>query len=211
MIQFEIMNHLVFPTLIYSEQFIKGPQKLSEIQKEALQIRSQDLAGLKWSRLNYATSVSDGYTSYASIAQLQKFSSTFSDLEKKINSHVKKFCKARNWSVSNQDIAMTDCWLNVMPKGLMHSWHLHPHSVVSGTVYIQCSKNAGGCIQFEDPRLGLFMNAPHPKNNSDLFLSIQPKAGQILLFDSWLKHQVLPHHDSADRISVSFNYGWKHK
>jgi uncharacterized protein (TIGR02466 family) len=33
-------------------------------------------------------------------------------------------------------------------------------------------------------------------------------AGQVLLFESWLRHEVVPNPVGADRISVSFNYNW---
>jgi uncharacterized protein (TIGR02466 family) len=32
--------------------------------------------------------------------------------------------------------------------------------------------------------------------------------GQLLLFESWLRHEVEPNRVNAERISVSFNYNW---
>ena len=32
---------------------------------------------------------------------------------------------------------MTDCWVNVMPAGVVHSLHLHPTSFISGTYYVE--------------------------------------------------------------------------
>jgi uncharacterized protein (TIGR02466 family) len=32
-------------------------------------------------------------------------------------------------------------------------------------------------------------------------------AGAVVLFESWLRHEV-PANPGAERISVSFNYGW---
>jgi uncharacterized protein (TIGR02466 family) len=37
---------------------------------------------------------------------------------------------------------------------------------------------------------------------------LTPKAGDIIMFESWLKHEVPPHHTNDERISVSFNYDW---
>jgi uncharacterized protein (TIGR02466 family) len=48
------------------------------------------------------------------------------------------------------------------------------------------------------------MAAPPRKIQTDL----KPKDGEIILFESWLKHEVPPHQNSQDRISVSFNYDW---
>jgi uncharacterized protein (TIGR02466 family) len=32
-------------------------------------------------------------------------------------------------------------------------------------------------------------------------------AGSLLLFESWLRHEVVPN-QAGERISISFNYGW---
>jgi uncharacterized protein (TIGR02466 family) len=33
-------------------------------------------------------------------------------------------------------------------------------------------------------------------------------AGHIVLFESWLRHEVLANPVAAERVSVSFNYQW---
>jgi len=33
-------------------------------------------------------------------------------------------------------------------------------------------------------------------------------AGQVVLFESWLRHEVPSHPTAAERVSVSFNYNW---
>jgi uncharacterized protein (TIGR02466 family) len=34
------------------------------------------------------------------------------------------------------------------------------------------------------------------------------KAGSVILFESWLRHEVATNRMTAERISVSFNYNW---
>jgi uncharacterized protein (TIGR02466 family) len=34
------------------------------------------------------------------------------------------------------------------------------------------------------------------------------RAGQVILFESWLRHEVPPARYAGERISISFNYGW---
>jgi uncharacterized protein (TIGR02466 family) len=46
------------------------------------------------------------------------------------------------------------------------------------------------------------MAAPARKFQEDLV----PKVGEIILFESWLKHEVPPNRVKGTRISVSFNY-----
>ena len=40
------------------------------------------------------------------------------------------------------------------------------------------------------------------------FRTVAPEHGDMLLWESWLRHEVLPHTGKGERISVSFNYRW---
>ena len=73
--------------------------------------------------------------------------------------------------------------------------------------------NANGreCDQFEDPWLAMMMAAPGRKGKARpelrSFVYVEPSAGEVLLWESWLRHEVPLHMAEEDRISVSFNYG----
>lgn len=196
--------HQLFVTQVYQA---KLKTDLKDLKKEIFQIQNADLKGQKWSKKNYI----NGYTSYGSWDQLNKLSSTFSELEKKIDSHVYKFTKSLDFNLKKGDLKLNSIWVNIMPTGAMHTAHIHPLSVISGTYYVETPPEASS-IKFEDPRLGYFMNTPtlkakHQKINSRFFL-IEPNAGDLVLFESWLKHEVTLNKSQKSRISVSFNYGW---
>lgn len=196
-----------FPTLIYYQSLLsRGLDKFNaELLDEAFKIRDYDRAGRKWSDKNYI----GGYTSYASLPKLHRFSSTFQALEEKINTHVKKYIRELELQISQFE--MTDCWLNIMPASVSHSLHLHPLSFISGTYYVSTPKDCG-CIKFEDPRLSKFMKAPPKKQNSSEkskpFVEFQAKAGKVVLFESWLRHEVPAGRNQKERVSISFNYDW---
>jgi uncharacterized protein (TIGR02466 family) len=40
------------------------------------------------------------------------------------------------------------------------------------------------------------------------FVYVKPKVGEVLLWESWLRHEVPMNMAEDERISVSFNYGW---
>lgn len=193
----------VFSTQIYQS---KLSFDLPDLIKEISQIQQADKAGLIWSKENYK----NGYTSYGSWDQMQKMSSTFTKLEKKLDLHVRKFIKNLEYDIDMKQLKMNSCWVNVMPAGAFHTAHIHPHSIISGTFYVAVPDRAS-CIRFEDPRLGFFMNAPTVKKNAKLqnqrFVQVQPKAGELILFESWLRHEVPLNQSQKPRISVSFNYG----
>ena len=96
-----------------------------------------------------------------------------------------------------------------MQKGAVHAPHLHPHSVVSGTYYVTVPPGSGA-IRFEDPRLAMLMAAPPKKKNAKAenrtFVDVTPKAGMLLLWESWLRHGVETNASKTPRISISFNY-----
>ena len=98
-----------------------------------------------------------------------------------------------------------------MGPGSHHSFHLHPDSVISGTYYVKVPPNSGA-FKVEDPRIACFMGSPPVKRNvrrdNSRYMSLAPRARELVLFESWLKHEVPAHHAKSDRISVSFNYHW---
>ncbi|HWU44195.1 MAG TPA: TIGR02466 family protein [Bdellovibrio sp.] len=203
------MIKTLFPTSIYYAPLkSSGLQALNkDLQKEARKFSEVDEQGQLWSEKNYR----GGYTSYGSVAQLHQVSTTFESLEKEIDKHVRKFVKYLEMDINPKELKMTSCWINIMPSDVNHSMHIHPLSVISGTYYVQTPKNCSS-IKFEDPRMESFMASPPRKHNAKVhnqrFYSLEPKAGNVVLFESWLRHEV-PRNDSKnERISISFNYDW---
>lgn len=196
--------HELFVTQVYQA---KLKTDLKDLKKEIFQIQKADLNGRKWSERNYA----GGYTSYGSWDQLHRLSSGFEALETKINPHVIRYAKALSYEVKKKSLRLNSIWVNIMPKGMLHTAHIHPQSVISGTFYVDVPPGASA-LKFEDPRLGLFMNSPsvslNAKKTNRRFFSIEPKAGELVLFESWLRHEVPMNQSQKPRLSVSFNYGW---
>ncbi|HSW15416.1 MAG TPA: TIGR02466 family protein [Solimonas sp.] len=198
-----------FPTLIYSAPLMREGLKTfnSELLREAEQIRDYDEAGRRWSLRSYP----GGYTSYGSLDRLHQFSSSFDALRRALDRHVRSYARTQHWDLRGGRLAMSDCWLNIMPKGCAHSFHLHPHAVVSGTYYLRVPRGAPG-LKFEDPRLSRMMAAPMRKATatpqSQPHVLYPAKAGQVILFESWLRHEVPANLVEEERVSVSFNYHW---
>jgi uncharacterized protein (TIGR02466 family) len=199
-----------FPTLIYSEPLMKtGLERFNaDLAKECRDLRDFDGAGRKWSLKNYP----GGYTSYASLNELHRFSSTFGKLERRITKHVRAFAGALDMDLRGREIFMTDCWVNIMPPTASHSLHLHPLAFVSGTYYVATPKGCPG-LKFEDPRLERFMAAP-PRlpgagKPNQTHVTYPAREGNLILFESWLRHGVAQNRVDAERISISFNYNWR--
>jgi uncharacterized protein (TIGR02466 family) len=198
-----------FPTSIYSATLhSRGSRALNrQLLAEARQIREDDAAGRRWSATNYP----GGYTSYGSSHRLQRVSPTFATLERGLKRHVDTFAKALDWDLRGRELAMTDCWVNIMSRHAAHGLHLHPLSALSGTYYVQVPSGSPG-LKFEDPRLDRFMAAPprktKPRRGNQTWVVIPAASGRLVLFESWLRHEVAAHPTSGDRVSISFNYHW---
>jgi uncharacterized protein (TIGR02466 family) len=198
-----------FPTFIYSSPLgrTRARRLNSELLRECHQIRRHDDEGRRWSLRNYP----GGYTSYASLCRLHRMSSTFMELERMVARHVRRFAKHLEFDLEGRSLTMTDCWVNIMPHRVGHSLHLHPLSTISGTYYV---RTPPGCssLKFEDPRLSKFMAAPprrtDPQLHNRTFVSFPARAGHVILFESWLRHEVTSNRVNAERISVSFNFNW---
>lgn len=203
------MIHSLFPSFVYEAALgARGTSRLNtDLKKECLRLSEVDLPGRKWSDANYP----GGYTSYGSMDELHRFSSTFRDLQKQLDRHVARFVRALEMDIDPKDLQMQTCWVNLMPAGVIHSMHIHPLSAISGTYYVQTPPQ-GGALKFEDPRMAGFMASPPRKakasRDQQRFVSFRPKAGHLLLFESWMRHEVPQNRGNQLRISISFNYDW---
>ena len=182
-----------------------NPGRNGMLEKTCLAIAAEDKAGRRWAKEhNYG-----GYTSYASLNDLTTRASIFAELERDIAKQVAAFAREAQFDLGGRKLALDSIWINVMQKGAIHAPHIHPHSVISGTYYVTAPPGSGA-IRFEDPRLGLLMAAPPKKKNArpenQTFVSVQPAAGMLLLWESWLRHGVEPNTAKGQRISISFNY-----
>jgi uncharacterized protein (TIGR02466 family) len=196
-----------FPTLVYTAALQKrGAREFNaQLLEECRRLRLDDAAGRRWSIENYP----GGYTSYGSVHRLQRVSPTFEALRRKLEPHVRAFAAAVEWDLEGRKLSMTDCWVNVMPRRTSHALHLHPLSTLSGTYYVRTPRGSPG-IKFEDPRLDRFMAAPPRKLDAarPAWATIPAEAGGVVLFESWLRHEVPANPVGAERVSVSFNYSW---
>jgi len=199
----------LFPTLVYTAR-LQGAGAAAfnrELLRETAQIREHDDAGRKWSAKRYP----GGYTSYGSLCHLQKMSQTFAALEKKLRRHVNRYVRRLELDMHGRSLAMTDCWVNVMPPQVVHGLHLHPLATISGTYYVKTPRGSSG-LKLEDPRLDRFMAAPPRRADSPAehqpWVTIPAVAGSVVLFESWLRHEVPPNQGAGERVSISFNYNW---
>ncbi len=201
------MTLSLFATDIYRAK-LGGPAVaalLGDLAATIRQLARDDGAGRRWSAENgYG-----GYTSYASLDDLAWRDSAVAELQTRLDKHVAVFARQLAFDLKGRKLTCDSLWVNLLKPGAQHTAHIHPGSAVSGTVYIEVPPGASA-IRYEDPRLGLMMAAPQVKPGApparQRFVSVAPKAGEVLLWESWLRHEVPRNAAKSERLSISFNY-----
>ena len=199
----------LFVTRLYRAQLSDVGKAVDrdELENSCWSIANDDEAGQEWCEENGFP----GYTSYASLTDLGWRFPIFADLIKVLDKHVAAFVKDLDFDLDDKKITLDSLWINILPQGGVHTSHIHPHSVISGTTYVNMPTDTSA-IKFEDPRSAMMMAAPVRKKDARdemrSFFYVAPDVGDVLLWESWLRHEVPVNMAEDERISISFNYGW---
>jgi len=179
-----------------------------ELAQNCYGIAGDDEAGHDWcEEQGYP-----GYTSYASLNDLPWRFPIFADLVRVLDAHVAAFARDLAFDLGDKKLVLDSIWINILPEGGIHTGHIHPHSVISGTTYVAMPEGTSA-LKLEDPRLAMMMASPGRTEDApeDLrtFHYAKPSVGDVLLWESWLRHEVPMNMAEDERVSVSFNYRWE--
>jgi uncharacterized protein (TIGR02466 family) len=199
------MIETLFVTKLYRAS-VEGVD-CAALLKSCRAIAAEDEAGKAWSKEKGYR----GYTSYASLNDLPKRDPHFAELKTALDKHAGAFAKALHLELGRRKLRLDSLWINVLEPGGAHSGHVHPHSVLSGTFYVDVPAGASA-LKLEDPRHALMMAAPPRSEDAPLaertFVYVAPKAGDVLMWESFVRHEVPANGAKKPRVSVSFNYAW---
>jgi len=126
------------------------------------------------------------------------------DLKKFIESCIDQYVLVTCGKPKDFGLKITKSWCNYTKQGEEHHSHIHPHSYVSGVLYLQT--NPGDNITFYRNEQHHFMVQPQELNTfSSSTWTLPTTQGSLILFPSYLEHSVDPKKDNNMRISLSFN------
>jgi uncharacterized protein (TIGR02466 family) len=119
------------------------------------------------------------------------------------------------FQVVRDDHYISNMWANITDRNHRHMAHMHPNCFLSGTFYVRTPENCGPII-FTDPRPSARVIEPDYFSTNDYnsgTCSIIPRAGEMLIWPSWLPHGVEIGESpiGEDRISIAFNIMLKGK
>lgn len=98
---------------------------------------------------------------------------------------------------------MVGCWSVRLQRGGFHVNHIHPQGWISSAYYVSVPAEVtdtslrSGWIKFGEPRF------PTPACEPGRF--VQPRAGRLVLFPSYLWHGTTPIHGDEARLTIAFD------
>lgn len=197
------MSRSLFVTRLYEAE-LDDQALLADLAHSIRSFAEQDNAGRSWSREHHYP----GYTSYGSLGDLRTRDPAFGQLARLLVRHAAAFANDLSFDLARKP-RLDSLWVNLLKSGGRHSGHVHPHSILSGTLYVEAPASSGA-IGFEDPRLPLMMAAPLRRADApeelQTFVTVQPRPGLLLMWESWLRHEVRPGTGKGERLSISFNF-----
>ena len=106
---------------------------------------------------------------------------------------------------------LMDAWVNINKTGDYNVTHDHPTCDLSGVLWIKAPKDCGNIVfdspvQFQTYReINSYCDDFKKENNISKSYFFEPTEGRVLIFPSYLAHDVKKNLSQEDRISVSFN------
>ena len=108
-----------------------------------------------------------------------------------------------------------DCWFHITRRGGFFGLHNHPNASWSGVYCVDPGRSdAGrpdsGQLTFVNPMLMAAMHLDPGVDHMKLpyggqLASVALEAGQLVMFPSWLLHDVKPFAGEGERITIAFN------
>lgn len=197
----------LFVTQVYEATLADGPGFAAfnaELAEACRVLAAEDAAGRAWCRAHAYR----GYTSYGSLTDLPQRMPEFAQLKRHLDRHAVAYARALNFDLGRKP-RLDNLWVNILKPGGGHSGHIHPHAFLSGTVYVEVPDGASA-LKLEDPRLAMMMARPGVAADApeaeQPFVYLAPRPGTVLMWESWLRHEVPANAARAERLSISFNY-----
>ena len=189
----------LFPTLVGRHNNIK-------FANEVLPIANKLLEGREKNHLGYVNTYSD--------SEVHDHLSSIDFITEYINFISYGYISSIGFSINVE--TELSLFVSNMTEGDHMPSHIHPRSILSGICYLECEP-VSAPIVFEDYRdIRLFNGlVSMGEYNLDLYneynnreIEFYPKNGDILIWESWMRHYVKPN-ASTTRKTIVWNLSYK--
>ncbi len=116
------------------------------------------------------------------------------------------FGELMGYPLAQNNLRITECWVNIYQTGMSQEVHKHCNHIMTGVYYVKAPENCSQ-ILFHSPQADTMIRPPIVKDNSfnSMTAAYRPQPGDLVVFDSGLRHSVPTNTADGERISVSFN------
>ena len=190
-----LFRRYFFPTPIYVIDIPEAPSLTVQLEKDIMEWSQKD-KGVQKTNIK-------GWHSTTNMHQNPEYQPVVDQLFLAIH---------QVWEVELLDRKprLGNMWANINYPNAYNKSHIHPNSLFSGVYYVKSLPNSGKLI-LRDPRPGPQSILPVRKDIEKpptlwSQVDLEPLAGRVIIFPSWVWHEVEPNHSNETRISISFNF-----
>lgn len=153
--------------------------------------------------IEYKKGVSNSLSKSENIFEMQEFRKCKELLEEHLNLFYDNVFNCQ------QEIYITNSWIARTKPGESHHSHNHPNSIVSGVLYLRAEEGSSNLKFNNKSRLKEDFAFDYTVNQYNIFNSsswqYKVETGDIIIFPSWLPHEVSENNSDAERIILGFN------
>jgi uncharacterized protein (TIGR02466 family) len=185
------------------------PVQFAEINApEFIEVGQTLFKSIEWDSMKYDKYSDNAETTYYDNYELPAVTG-LEELKQVICSGVEGLASGQGVNIEKHRAVIQTMWMSNMRKGSAHVKHAHGNSIYCGTYYVQCPKGSGS-IRFHNPVASLLeLTKPPIEDDGNIVTSswvdFKPSPGLLMLWNSWVPHEVLENKNVDPRISISFN------
>ncbi len=190
--------HKLFSTPVFQFQVDNYESINKSLTEYIYKLKKEDDKGIKRSNVN-------GW--HSKNFKIEKDNVPYNFI-KTIHGYVKEvIVDGFGWRYIPEKVGISEIWSIINKKGTFNTSHNHPGSYLSAAYYVKAPDECGD-IHFFDPNEIKKFNSPPIENRTELSasgFSIKAQEGSLLIFPSYLYHDVGKNLSNEDRIVISFN------
>ena len=106
-------------------------------------------------------------------------------------------------------LTLQECWVNINKKNCKNLLHAHGNALLSGVVYIDVPEDTGNIRFYKQPNNSYYHNSYYSKDSEFMYqyMSYKPINKKVMIFQSFLEHDVEKNLTNKERYSIAFNIG----
>ena len=129
------------------------------------------------------------------------------DVKKRIEDYLNNYGKDILGLTNKNELYITNSWCVKTLKNGYHPAHSHPNSLISGVFYIDVGQNQNIIFEYESSVFKKFdfcIDRNNTSFNTNRYV-VPVRKNDLILFPSWLKHEVQINTTETTRLVLGFN------